>query len=107
MIGYRKTRQGDWAVCGPATEVRVGAVTVTKRDGTTKTETVTRLGSVFETPEGPMVYGYLAAKAPSGNGGRRYGGRNTDNAPGGRSCPECGQRDCSKAWSRGNLCDED
>jgi len=28
-------------------------------------------------------------------------------APAGRCCPECGERDCAKAWDIHDLCDED
>lgn len=62
-ITYRKTRQGEWVAFGPADAVKVGAVTVTKKDGTTKTERVERVGRPFEANGRQMVYGYLAPRS--------------------------------------------
>ena len=64
-VTYRKTQQGEWVAYGPATAVRVGAVTVTKRDGSIKTEQVERVGKTFTAGGIPMVYGYLAKTAAS------------------------------------------
>jgi len=63
MASYRKTKDGQWVVCGSTSEVRVGTVTVTKASGETKQEQVVSLGKPFETAQGPCVYGYLQAKA--------------------------------------------
>ena len=44
VISYTKLRSGGWGVRGPASDVRESAiVTVTKRDGTSKQETVSRV----------------------------------------------------------------
>ncbi len=59
---YRKTKQGQWVAFGPASVIRVGQVTVAKRDGTTKTETVESVGRTFTVDGVDCCYGYLAAK---------------------------------------------
>ena len=66
---YRKTTNGTWVVCGPTSVVRPGAtVTVTKKDGTTKTETIATTGKPF----GDQVYGYpVAATRSTGSYSRR------------------------------------
>lgn len=57
---YRKTRKGEWVVCGPADTVRPGAtVTVTKRSGETKSETIASVGKTFTADGVEQVYGYL------------------------------------------------
>lgn len=59
MISYRKAKSGDWVVVGPVSELHVGTVTVTKRDGATKTETVASLGKPFDVNGVSCCYGYL------------------------------------------------
>lgn len=61
MVGYRKVKKtGKWAVCGPTDEVKVGVVTVTKKNGDTQDVEVVELGKPFRTDEGEeLVYGYL------------------------------------------------
>lgn len=83
-ITYRKTQQGEWVAYGTTSAVRVGAVTVTKKDGSIKTEQVTRLGKTFTVAGVPMVYGYLAKSAPAP---RRSARRNT--WMGSYSCDDC------------------
>lgn len=61
---YRKTKSGEWVVCGPAAEMHIGAVPVSKRDGSVKTEIIFRLGRPFSTDKGEMVYGYLSDGTP-------------------------------------------
>jgi len=59
---YRKTQSGKWAVCGPTSVVKVGAtVTVTKKDGSTKTEVIEAVGKPFVRNGVDAVYGYPAA----------------------------------------------
>jgi len=74
MISYRKTKQGLWVVCGKAGEVKVGKVTVTKKDGSTKTETVESIGKPFSTSSGEMVYGYIKPSNSNGNGHHKPSG---------------------------------
>lgn len=87
MARYRKTKDGQWVVFGTTTEVKVGSVTVTKADGSQKTEQVVSLGNTFNVDGKLCVYGYLAAKTStpktstpktSARPARRY------------ECPECG-----------------
>jgi len=68
MISYRKTKQGIWVVCGPVAEVRVGKVVVTKKDGTSKAETVESIGKPFSAASGEMVYGYIKPSVKPSNG---------------------------------------
>lgn len=77
MSTYRRTKQGTWVVFGPASEVKPGPVTVTKKDGTTKVETVTGVGKPFQVNGVPHVYGYTAP--------RRQQSRSSD------LCDECGE----------------
>lgn len=101
-ISYRKTKAGEWVAYGPADALRVGPVTVAKKSGETKSETVSRLGRPFSVDGRQMVYGYLAPSTPAPRGGF-----NSDGARGrGRHCPtggncssfgsgrSCGAHDC-------------
>jgi hypothetical protein len=101
-----KLPSGDWGVkvLSQARPVAGAKVTVTTLQGKSWE---TSVESVIDGQPG----GWLVTTPPRpqrGNGrwsaGRRW---NPDNAPGGRRCPECGQRDCSKAWDGRGLCDED
>lgn len=66
MAAYTKTRSGEWVALGLVTEVTKGrTVTVTKRDGSSKQEYVTKVGSTFTAKWGEhkgqkCCYGYLA-----------------------------------------------
>lgn len=59
-ITYRKTKAGEWVAYGPAAVIRPGTVTVTRRDGSTRTETIERAGKAFTAGGTQMAYGYLA-----------------------------------------------
>ncbi len=63
MTTYRKTKDGQWVVCGPATEVHLGIVTVSKKDGGAKQETVVKLGKPFLLNGTNYVYGYIAPRS--------------------------------------------
>lgn len=54
-------RLSRFDVVGPVDEVTIGLVQVQKRDGTTRTECVTKLGPIFETADGPYRFGTLRA----------------------------------------------
>lgn len=59
-ITYRKTRTGEWVAFGPADQIAAGReVTVSKRDGSTKTELVASTGKTFQVDGQAMRYGYL------------------------------------------------
>ncbi len=85
-ITYRKTGKGEWVAFGPASVIRAGAtVTVHKKSGETKAETVDKVGRPFTVDGTEMVYGYLAESAPAA---RSYSGSYSRR---GRSysCEEC------------------
>jgi hypothetical protein len=91
MISYRKTKQGVWVVCGPVAEVKVGKVAVTKKDGTTKAETIESIGKPFSAAsgEGEMVYGYIKPSNQPSNGSNGNGnGHHKPSSNTGR-CREC------------------
>jgi hypothetical protein len=64
VITYRKTREGEWVAFGPAVAFRPGepVITVTKRDGTTETRRVERLGNPFTVDGKPHLYAHLAPR---------------------------------------------
>jgi hypothetical protein len=84
---YRKTRQGEWVVFGPAAVIaecahRGDRIEVTKRDGTTKLEAIERCGKAFTADGRQMAYGYIARTArPSASRSSRR-----------EMCDECGDR---------------
>ena len=57
IVGYRKTREGTWAVYGPEGSVAPGPVKVRTRAGRVRTEQVV---SVSQADSRGYVYGYLA-----------------------------------------------
>lgn len=60
---YRKTKDGTWVVAGPAATIVAGRqVTVTKRNGETKTETIERVGKTYDDHGVQCRYGYIAAR---------------------------------------------
>jgi hypothetical protein len=62
----RLKSSGQWAVTGPVTEMRIGSVTINKKDGSASEVTVVSLGKEFLNNEGERsCYGYLAAKVHS------------------------------------------
>lgn len=81
MITYRKTKAGEWVAFGPVAEFQAGGLrlgdtapggvtvtslllTVTRKDGTARTETIRRLGRPFTADGTECCYGYLAPAAP-------------------------------------------
>ena len=57
---FRKTKTGQWVAFGPVTNLRVGQVAVSKRDGSTKTVVVEKLGRAFTVDGVQCAYGYIA-----------------------------------------------
>jgi len=103
-VTYRKTKAGEWVCYGPAKHLKaalssVGGVQVTKRDGTTKTETLASVGKGFQVDGTTMAYGYLTAREAS----RNYDGSARSRYQGGsrRSCISGG--DCS-SFGSGRSC---
>jgi hypothetical protein len=69
-IQYRKTQRGEWVVMGPPDVVHAGQdVTVTRKNGTTKTEHVERVSQPFEVDGVEMVYGHVERGEPDAPGG--------------------------------------
>jgi hypothetical protein len=101
---FRKAQNGKWVAFGPTSRVRVGEVTVEKRDGSTKQVTVESLGRPFDVDGVKCVYGYISSERRSSRNST-YGRGHF--APGGRRCPYCGSRSCARAWNPNDLCDED
>ena len=66
MPTYRKTKDGRWVVFGSAATVTAGLVTVTRKDGTTKQETVVSVSKPFDVDGVPHVYGTIATRARPG-----------------------------------------
>ena len=59
MITFRKTKNGEWVVMGPVSEIRVHTVLeVTKKDGGTAKVRVTDMGKPFEVDGKRYCYGY-------------------------------------------------
>jgi len=90
-LTYRKTRQGEWVVFGPRAAMwddlynkHLGSVTVTKKDGTAKTERLARLSKPFTADGAECCYGYIdkAASAPRTRKVRAYGHDFTEYAGG-------------------------
>ena len=99
---YTKLRTGDWGIRIEGSAVRPGSrVTVAKKSGERKLETVDR---VLYSRDGLHICSIVPAGRSIGSGASYRAGVT---APGGRVCPQCGSRECSRAWSPHNQCDED
>jgi hypothetical protein len=64
-ITFRRTRNGDWALQGPTSELRLGPVQVEMKNGELTTRMVKRLGKPFTRDGVQMVYGYLDESGPT------------------------------------------
>lgn len=81
---YRKTKDQVWVAFGPAAELRLGTVTVRKKDGRAQLERVERVGKPFDVAGVAHAYGYLVPSGPTGTGPARTRGRGTG------CCGACG-----------------
>jgi hypothetical protein len=81
ILTYRRSRDGNWAVFGPASMMGEGrTVTVTKADGTTRKETIVHVSREFDVDGVPFAYGYLARSNSNSQGqGQR------------QKCDNCGE----------------
>ena len=61
MVTFRKSKDGRWVAFGPASEVSLGTVSITKRDGSRTLRIVESVGRPFDVRGVAHVYGYLAA----------------------------------------------
>jgi len=97
---YTRLKSGDWAVRAEGVIKEGARITVTKKSGETKQETVSKvLWSGLDNRTNKPISLCLVAKESRGRRG--------NHAPYGQSCPYCGSRSCSRAWDEGALCDED
>jgi hypothetical protein len=70
---YRKTSKGEWVVMAPASTLRPGqTITVTKKNGTSKVETIAKVGKPFAVGGTQMAYGYLTARETSARPASRH-----------------------------------
>lgn len=62
MLTFKFLRAaGKYVVVGPPDEMRLGLVRVQRTNGEVKSETIVKLGAVFDTPDGPRQYGFIAS----------------------------------------------
>jgi hypothetical protein len=81
MATWRKNRNGEWVVFGPASEVlEGGTVTVTKKSGETSSVRIERVSKRFKVNGVDHVYGTPARRD---SGTRQSSG-------GGNRCADCG-----------------
>lgn len=84
-VGWRKTKNGTWVVCGPVATVQPGAsVNVTSKAGKTKLVSISEIGKPFETDDGLYVYGYVAEEAETSRSGSSSGSSSSLG-----ECPGC------------------
>lgn len=82
MIKFKKLRDdAGWGVIGPASEIKLGEVTVHKANGETQQKTVIRISKTFDVQGVSHVIGYLAPSPRRGSG-----------AGSGCTCPCCKPR---------------
>ena len=63
MVSFRKDRKTQtWTVSGPASQVKIGQVEATRRDGTTSVVQVAKVSRVFDAKGVPTRFGYLASQ---------------------------------------------
>ena len=62
MATFRKNKQGVWVVFGTVSEVGIGKVRVSRKDGSVRSVNVASVGRPFTANGQAMVYGYLEAR---------------------------------------------
>jgi len=93
MASFTKNkRTGSYDVIGLSSEVKVGEVVVTKRDGTKKTVYVSEVSKPFTGKYGenqgkPCVIGRIAQRAYQGGGGCHTDGHCSSTCLGNPDCP--------------------
>lgn len=105
VASYTKLPDGSWGIRGKG--LSVGDLTVVvKRDGTKKTEKVIKI--LRADADGYQLAEVEATSRPQPSRVLYQPSFSRgDRAPGGKSCPQCGSRECSKAWNPRDLCDDD
>lgn len=102
---YTKLKDGSWGLRITGAVNAGATIAVQKKDGTTKKEVIAK---VLWAGEGVSLCAITRGSDSQGlsiRSGASY--RAGVTAPGRRACPECGSRECAKAWDRRSLCDED
>lgn len=77
-VAFCRTRDGSWAVCGPAALLRSalddgGAVTVTKKSGEAAHVTIYKVTKGFLTSDGELAYGIIGTSKRCDECGRHIG----------------------------------
>jgi Family of unknown function (DUF6011) len=91
VITFRRLRNGSWGVQGPISEMRVGTVTATRRNGETSDVEIVRLGSTLTVRGQRVRVGILAPR-------RRDDSSNTvRRAPAAPAAPTVPCADCGNA----------
>lgn len=100
----KTNKQGKKVVMGPPSKVREGYVSATTHQGSIEIVgvTVVTVGKVFQTEDGPRVYGYLEKPKPrkKSSGGYRRSRYRRRECPTGGNCSSfgdsssCGAPDC-------------
>lgn len=67
-LQFRKQKDRDeWMVFGPSSELRVGSVSVNKKDGGSREVNVVRLSKEFDVDGVPHRYGYIEQERRRGD----------------------------------------
>ena len=114
MASWTKLRSGEWGVRGKGQAPAKGtSLDVQSQAGVVKHVTV---ACVVWSGDGAWIAAIVAEPRATDSGRRdSYGNRIGDGssyqagvtAPHGKCCPQCGSRECSKAWDPRTLCDDD
>ena len=63
MVSFRKDKKTQtWTVIGPASQVRIGQVQATRRDGTVSSVLGAKVSRVFDSQGVPTRFGYLSSQ---------------------------------------------
>lgn len=101
---YNKLRDGSWGIKVQGSAKPGDRITVTKRDGSSKVETVDK---VVWSGNGVAICSVIETRgaSSSSSGGRRNAHGNTSRAPAGTyECEECGEyvRKGTRCWETGH-----
>jgi hypothetical protein len=99
-----KLRSGEWGARVHGSVQQGDLVQISTKSGKTWTA---RVSKVVWTSDGVSICATTSTDSEgySIRSGESYRRGNT--APHGRVCPNCGSRECAKAWNPRDLCDED
>ena len=63
MVSFRRDKKTQtWTVIGPASQVQIGQVEATRRDGTTSVVQVAKVSRTFDSKGVPTRFGYLSSQ---------------------------------------------